>query len=163
MKNIKSINEFLGKSYESLSSSKTFVIGWFESYFNQNKGQEVNVKELNNKYLKLFIEEVQKLGYGVVKQYQLGGVQYVEFDKPYGQDVIDLYHNIEKRLQKSRVTGIFENILPKSYPKVKCLECGESVCDNLNYKIGHLYNKHNCKPSVGDYKAKKMLIQYFPI
>lgn len=58
-------------------------------------------------------------------------------------------------------TKVFENILPKSYPKVKCLECGEHVCDNLNYKIGHLYNKHNCKPSVGDYKAKKMLNTYF--
>lgn len=54
-----------------------------------------------------------------------------------------------------------ENILPKPYKKVKCQECGEEVCDNLNYKIGHLYNKHNCKPSVDDYKAKKMLKQYF--
>jgi hypothetical protein len=54
-----------------------------------------------------------------------------------------------------------ENMLPKPYKKVKCLECGEEVCDNVNYKIGHLYNKHNCKPSVGDYKAKKMLKQYF--
>jgi hypothetical protein len=55
-----------------------------------------------------------------------------------------------------------ENILPKPYKKVKCLECGTEVCDNVNYKIGHLYNKHNCKPSVGDYKAKRMLKQYFP-
>lgn len=54
-----------------------------------------------------------------------------------------------------------ENILPKPYKKVKCLECGEEVCDNLNYKIGHLYNKHNCKPSVDDYKAKIMLKKYF--
>lgn len=54
-----------------------------------------------------------------------------------------------------------ENLLPKPYKKVKCLECGEEVCDNLNYKIGHLYNKHNCKPSVGDYKAKKMMKEYF--
>lgn len=54
-----------------------------------------------------------------------------------------------------------ENILPKPYKTVKCLECGEEVCDNLNYKIGHLYNKHNCKPSVGDYKAKQMLTKYF--
>jgi hypothetical protein len=56
-----------------------------------------------------------------------------------------------------------ENILPKPYKKVKCAECGEDVCDNINYKIGHLYNKHNCKPSVDDYKAKKMLKQYFPM
>jgi hypothetical protein len=55
-----------------------------------------------------------------------------------------------------------ENMLPKQpCKKVKCLECGESVCDNLSYKIGHLYNKHNCKPSVDDYKAKIMLKKYF--
>jgi hypothetical protein len=55
-----------------------------------------------------------------------------------------------------------ENILPRAYKKVKCAECGEDVCDNINYKIGHLYNKHNCKPSIDDYKAKRMLKQYFP-
>lgn len=54
-----------------------------------------------------------------------------------------------------------ENILPKPYKKVKCDECGEEVCDNINYKIGHLYNRHNCKPSVGDYKAKRMMKKYF--
>lgn len=57
--------------------------------------------------------------------------------------------------------GINENILPKPYKKIKCLECGEYVCDNMNYKIGHLYNKHNCKPSIGDYKAKSMMKKYF--
>lgn len=56
---------------------------------------------------------------------------------------------------------IKENIIPKQYKKIKCLECGEEVCDNIDYKIAHLYNKHNCKPSVDDYKAKKMLNQYF--
>lgn len=56
---------------------------------------------------------------------------------------------------------IKENILPRPYKKIKCLECGEDVCDNINYKIGHLYNKHNCKPSVDDYKAKSMLNKYF--
>jgi hypothetical protein len=56
-----------------------------------------------------------------------------------------------------------ENMLPKQpIKKVKCLECGESVCDNLGYKIGHLYNRHNCKPSVDDYIAKNMLKKYFP-
>ncbi len=55
-----------------------------------------------------------------------------------------------------------ENMIPKQpCPKVKCNECGEEVCDNINFKIGHLYNKHNCKPSVGDYKAKRMMVQYF--
>lgn len=54
-----------------------------------------------------------------------------------------------------------ENVLPKPYKTTKCLECGETVCDDLNKKIGHLYNKHNCKPSVGDYKAKIMLKEYF--
>jgi hypothetical protein len=63
---------------------------------------------------------------------------------------------------KSLDEFIRENILPRPYKKVKCAECGEEVCDNLNYKIGHLYNKHNCKPSVGDYKAKRMLKEYFP-
>lgn len=56
-----------------------------------------------------------------------------------------------------------ENMIPKQpAKKVKCAECGEEVCDKLDFKIGHLYNKHNCKPSVNDYKAKRMLIQYFP-
>ena len=54
-----------------------------------------------------------------------------------------------------------ENILPRPYKKIKCLECGEEVCDNMNYKIGHLYNKHNCKPSLNDYKAIKMMKSYF--
>jgi len=54
-----------------------------------------------------------------------------------------------------------ENMLPRPYKKIKCLECGEEVCDSINYKIGHLYNKHNCKPSVGDYKAKSMMKKYF--
>lgn len=54
-----------------------------------------------------------------------------------------------------------ENILPRPYPKTKCLECGEEVCDNIKYKIGHLYNKHNCKPSVDDYKAMEMMGKYF--
>lgn len=65
-------------------------------------------------------------------------------------------------VSKWNKTPIKENILPRPYPKVKCAECGEEVCDNINYKIGHLYNKHNCKPSVGDYKAKRMLVQCFP-
>lgn len=34
--------------------------------------------------------------------------------------------------------GMHENMLPKPYKKVKCAECGEEVCDNINYKIGHL-------------------------
>jgi len=58
--------------------------------------------------------------------------------------------------------GMHENMLPKPYKKVKCAECGEEVCDNINFKIGHLYNRHNCKPSVGDYKARRMMVQYFP-
>jgi len=62
---------------------------------------------------------------------------------------------------ESFVGNVNENILPRPHKKVKCAECGEEVCDNINYKIGHLYNKHNCKPSVGDYKAKRMLVQYF--
>jgi len=57
---------------------------------------------------------------------------------------------------------INENILPRPFKKVKCLECGEEVCDNMNYKIGHLYNKHNCKPSLNDYKAIDMMKKYFP-
>lgn len=64
--------------------------------------------------------------------------------------------------KKEYDNNVNENMLPKPYKKVKCAECGEEVCDNLNYKIGHLYNKHNCKPSVNDYKAKRMLVQYFP-
>lgn len=64
---------------------------------------------------------------------------------------------------KSMEEFLVENIIPKQpCPKVKCNECGEEVCDSLNYKIGHLYYKHNCKPSVNDYKAKRMLVQYFP-
>ena len=56
-----------------------------------------------------------------------------------------------------------ENMIPRPCPKTKCLECGEEVCDSINFKVGHLYNKHNCKPSVGDYKAKNMMKKYFPV
>jgi hypothetical protein len=63
--------------------------------------------------------------------------------------------------QKEYDNNVNENMLPRPYKKIKCLECGEEVCDNINYKIGHLYNRHNCKPSVGDYKAKVMLKKYF--
>ena len=54
-----------------------------------------------------------------------------------------------------------ENILPRPYKKIKCLECGEEVCDNMSYKIAHLYNKHFCKPSVNNYKAMNMMKKYF--
>ena len=62
---------------------------------------------------------------------------------------------------KYGVKPVYENILPRPCSKIKCLECGELIDDNLKSKIEHLYNMHNCKPSVDDYKAKKMLTQYF--
>ena len=71
--------------------------------------------------------------------------------------------NLTTKFSSFVYNSINENILPKPYKKIKCLECGESVCDNLNYKIAHLYNKHNCKPSLNDYKAKNMLKQYFSL
>ncbi len=57
--------------------------------------------------------------------------------------------------------ALSENILPKPYKEIKCLECGEITNSDLNSKFAHLYNKHNCKPSVDDYKAKEMLKKYF--
>jgi len=77
-------------------------------------------------------------------------------------DAILLFLEYDWKVFNENKYYVKENILPRPYKKIKCLECGEEVCDNLNYKIGHLYNKHFCKPSVGDYKAKRMLKQYFP-
>jgi hypothetical protein len=90
---------------------------------------------------------------GVLYGVPIGGSYGTKLNNKGGANII---HDHDKTWKAN------ENILPKPYKKVKCLECGEEVCDNINYKIGHLYNKHNCKPSVGDYKAKRMLKQYFP-
>ena len=62
---------------------------------------------------------------------------------------------------KFGVEPVYENMLPRPYKTVKCGECGETVCDDQNKKIGHVYNKHNCKPSVDDYKAKSMVKKFF--
>ena len=85
-----------------------------------------------------------------------GGVTYVEFatDDDF-QNAKELSQELIKR------TKINENILPRPYKKVKCLECGEITNSDLNSKFAHLYNKHNCKPSVDDFKAKEMLKKYF--
>ena len=80
----------------------------------------------------------------------------------HGDDYSDISKDRSYKWQGfSKVQKMEENVLPRPYPKVRCLECGQEVCDNINYKIGHLYNKHNCKPSVDDVIARKMLKQYF--
>jgi len=73
-------------------------------------------------------------------------------------NVVDVLGRFDKWWDSQHLN---ENMIPRPCPKTKCLECGEEVCDSINYKIGHLYNKHNCKPSVNDYKAKAMLKRYF--
>lgn len=141
-------------------------------------------EEYRNKYHKSDIKDFMKM-YPVGTTFTFnGGYKFKinEFDLHMENDVIgSLYSPSGKLLEENNTknhdailamldvdwqvtnSSIKENLLPKPYKKVKCLECGEEVCDNINYKIGHLYNKHNCKPSVGDYKAKQMLKEYFPI
>jgi len=63
---------------------------------------------------------------------------------------------------KNREDFIKENILPRPYPKTKCLECGEEVCDSLRSKIWHLENKHYLKLTKGDYVSEKTIRKYFP-
>ena len=64
-----------------------------------------------------------------------------------------------KRL--SNFENFNENMLPKSFPKTKCLECGEEVCDTINQKIWHLYNKHFKKSTVGEWEEQELLKKYF--
>jgi len=54
-----------------------------------------------------------------------------------------------------------ENKLPRPCPKIKCLECGEEVCDSLRSKIWHLENKHYLKLGEGDYMSNKTVKKYF--
>ena len=55
-----------------------------------------------------------------------------------------------------------ENFVPKSLPKVECSDCGVQVEDNRNDKIGHLYSKHNFKPTVDEEDINTWLLEYFP-
>jgi len=55
-----------------------------------------------------------------------------------------------------------ENFVPKSLPKVECSDCGVEVEDNRNDKIGHLYSKHNFKPTVDEEDINTWLLEYFP-
>jgi len=54
-----------------------------------------------------------------------------------------------------------ENLLPKSFKKIKCLECGEKVCDTINQKLWHLYNKHFKKSTVDEWEEQELLKKYF--
>jgi hypothetical protein len=55
---------------------------------------------------------------------------------------------------------IDENLVPKQKPQVKCNECDMLVIDDDLEKIGHLYSKHNFKPTVDD--TNKWFLEYFP-
>lgn len=146
----------------------TLTIAWKKDYYSIKRWGLTYIEQINDKYLNLFKQNVRKLGYKILKEYDLQGVYYIKFDRPYGQDIVNAFNIIQKQREneikanENRKTN--ENIIPKNpCPKVKCAECGQEVCDKIGSKIGHLYLKHNCKPSVGDYKAKKMLKEYFPV
>lgn len=110
-----------------------------------------NIKDfVNEKSVNSFSKEDLQKAFEDGKKYGLYQMPK-SAGEPYGN--FDIWFN--------KTYGTNENMLPKPCPKIKCLECGEEVCDTMNQKIWHLYNKHNCKPSVDDYKAKKMLKQYF--
>lgn len=55
-----------------------------------------------------------------------------------------------------------ENMLPKPSQKIKCQECGEDVCDDWKYKIGHVQNKHFIKPTTNDDLIKNAIKTCFP-
>jgi len=57
---------------------------------------------------------------------------------------------------------INENIVPQcKIKKVRCLECGEKVCDNTDQLLWHLYNKHFKKSTVNEWEEKILLKKYF--
>lgn len=107
---------------------------------------------------KIPMSEVKKIAweswYEVYRRWGIDEYSTQESDK----DRERIRKEFEDWWSKQRVN---ENVLPRPYPKTKCLECGESIDNDLKSKIGHLFNKHNCKPSINDYKAKKMLKEYF--
>lgn len=70
-------------------------------------------------------------------------------------------HTIDEDLEKENDDDdINENSVPKPSPQVKCDICEIKVNDNREDKIGHLYSKHNFKPSAD--KIEKWLLEYFP-
>ena len=142
MKNLRTIDEFLKEEFNPNQEINKEKDAWMLYHKRRNIERLKNIgykeEELNNKS----VDEVSAL----VKRHEQNGRLAKDNrsqNKPYAQGELK------------------ENILPRQCPKTRCLECGEEVCDSTNYKIGHLYNKHNCKPSVGDYKAKAMLKKYF--
>ncbi len=70
-------------------------------------------------------------------------------------------HTIEEDLETEETEeDVNENSVPKPLPQVKCDICEINVNDNREDKIGHLYSKHNFKPSAD--KIEKWLLEYFP-
>jgi hypothetical protein len=158
MKNVKSrkdfYNEAVGDDYHFTDRQDT-----------ERASMDFVAKKFRDRYQKQFDETKRYSKEDLQKAFEAGGkiigaVSDEVATREFGAFDFDSWFKLTYD-HVPQFHGMRENVLPRPYKKVKCLECGEEVCDNINYKVGHLYNRHNCKPSVDDYKAKSMMKKYF--
>jgi hypothetical protein len=76
------------------------------------------------------------------------------------QNFTDFINNRVKIKIEGEDDSVVENSVPKPQPTVKCTNCGVNVTDCESDMEGHLYSKHNFKPTVDDLDT--WLLEYFP-
>jgi len=145
MKNVKSRDKFIVEGIGDMNADDEHVIGW--------RDHGASKDAYKNRLIPM--SEAKKIAWEAWKERDTQITESEGGDFDYKSSKADFNIWWEGKYKTN------ENVLPRPCPKTKCLECGEEVCDSINFKVGHLYNKHNCKPSVGDYKAKNMMKKYF--
>lgn len=82
-------------NFENLKNTITF--NWQIEYFNQKNGKWQSLKEINDKYLDKYIQEMEKIGKKLINKQEHEGIIYLEFNDGTGDiQAHEIYSNITK-------------------------------------------------------------------
>lgn len=102
MNYIKDFDNFLNEDQSGDSKvNYTFAFNFQRQMFSQKTGKWVDLKDINSKYLKEFISRMKEQNFNLMKDYEVSGVKFLEFDKPIDWQILnDVYRKIEDEWYK---------------------------------------------------------------